>query len=431
MRRPQVIVPAVLATIALTLPTVSRTAEVWTLERVLQEAQAVNARLPVAQADVHIGAAATREARAALGPRLSIDGDFRYAPGGASYNPAVAPINEERLQVVANQPVYDGGALHARIRAAGAQLRAADARYRVAKRDLDLEVRTRYAEALATEGEISARRQGLERLRSYLSLVRERMAAGQGLEADRLRTEVRLTGEEANLSDAERRLAQSKLELNDLMGRDPAAPLELAPLPPPSPRRDGADQPWLRAPDLVAAEAERETAAANVGQAQAARLPHLALVFDAGVFGPGVPFPGAEASLPDRLRDDLGASLTLSFSWALWDLGAYSAQLEQARLRAKQAEDSVIVTRREARLAWRHAETDLESLYFAVQIRSKAVPTARDSYVLTEGLYRGGAASSLEVLDAYAALVDAEIAEAIAVQQYRVAEAQARRWGEP
>jgi outer membrane protein TolC len=333
--------------------------------------------------------------------------------------------------VVANQPLYDGGALRARIRARAAQLRAADARYRVAARDVALEVRARYAEAIATGDEISARRRGLERLRSYLSLVRQRMAAGQGLEADRLRTEVRLTGEEANLADAERRLAEAKLELNDLMGRDPSAPLELAPLPAPSPPYVAADEPWNRAPDLLAAEAASEAAAASVGEARAARLPHVALALDAGLFGPGLPLPGDSSSVPARLRDDLGASITLSFSWAFWDLGTYAAQIERARLEAKQAEDSVVVVRRQARLAWQRAETDLEALYRTLQARAQAVPTARDSYVLAESLYRGGAATSLEVLDAYAALVDAEIAEATAVQQYRVAQAQARRWGEP
>jgi outer membrane protein TolC len=426
-----VAVPVLIVAIAIALPGLTRPAEVWTLDRVLKEARAANARLPVAQADVRIGAASAREARAAFGPRLSIEGDLRYAPGGASYNPAVAPIDEERLQVVANQPVYDGGALRARIRGTRARSRAADARYRVAERDVDLEVRTRYAQAIATGDEISARRRGLERLRSYLLLVRQRMAAGQGLEADRLRTEVRLEGEEADLTDAERRLAEAQLELNDLMGRDPSAPLELAPLPAPSPPLAAADEPWDRAPDLLAAEADREAAAASVGEARAARLPHVDLALDAGVFGPGVPFPGASSSLPARLQDDLGASVTLSFSWAFWDLGVYAAQLEQARLQAKRAEDSALVARRQARLAWERAEADLEALYRTVQVRARAVPAARDSYVLTESLYRGGAATSLEVLDAYAALVDAEIAEATAVQQYRIAEAQALRWGEP
>ncbi|HEX9049867.1 MAG TPA: TolC family protein [Anaeromyxobacter sp.] len=409
----------------------ARAAGSETLDEVLAAARAANARLPVAQADVAIGSEAVREARAALGPRVSVGGDVRYAPGPASYSPAVAPISEERLQLLADQPLYDGGALRARIDASAAQLRAARARYRVAERDLDLEVRARYAEALAVEAELASRRQGLERLRSYLSLVRERMAAGQGLEADRLRTEVRLSDGEANVSDAERRLAGAKLELNDLMGRDPRAALDLAPLPAPSPPAPSSEEPWLAAPDLLQAEADREAAVAGIAEARAARALHLDLTLDAGIFGPGFPFPGAAPSVPARLRDDLGVSLTLSFSWAFWDFGASGARLAQARLKARQAEGSLVVMRRQARLEWERAEADLAALYRTVEIRAAAVPAARDSYVLAESLYRGGLGTSLEVLDAYAALVDAEISHATAVQQYRVAAAQAARWGAP
>lgn len=417
--------------VALALAAGRAAATALTLDEVLAAARRANARLPVAQADVAIGSEAAREARAALGPKVSVGGDLRYAPGPASYNPAVAPINEERLQVLANQPLYDGGALRARIDASAAHLRAARARYRVAERDLDLEVRTRYAEALAVEAELASRRQGIERLRSYLSLVRERMAAGQGIQADRLRTEVRLSGEEANVVDAERRLADAKLELNDLMGRDPRAALELAPLPAPSPPSGSSDEPWLAAPDLVQADADREAAVAGIAEARAARAFHLDLSIDAGIFGPGLPFPGASPSVPARLRDDLGVSLTLSFSWAFWDFGAFGARLAQARLKAQQAEGALVVMRRQARLEWERAEADLAALYRTVDIRSAAVPAARDSYVLAESLYRGGVGTSLDVLDAYAALVDAEIAHAAAVQQYRVASAQATRWGIP
>lgn len=401
-----------------------------TLEDALAAARAANAALPVARAEVDAGAAATRAARAALGPRVSLDGDLRYAPPATSYNPAVAPIDEERLQVVGEQPLWDGGARRARLTAADASLRAVRARFRVAGRDLDLEVRARFAGAIALEAELAARRDGVAQLRSYLDLVRERIAAGQGAEADRLRTEVRLANEQAGVADAERRLRAATLDLNDLMGRDPAAALELAPLPPPAAPAAAGDEPWQAAPDVAGAEAERDAAAAAVAEALAGRAPRLDLLLDAGIFGPGLPFPGAGETPASRLRSDLGASVTLAFTWPFWDAGGWSARVAEARARAARADGTVVVARRAARLAWRRATSDLDALWGAIGIRAGAVPVARDAWLLAESLYRGGAGSSLEVLDAHAALVEAKIAEATAVERYRVAEAQARRWGE-
>jgi outer membrane protein TolC len=60
--------------------------------------------------------------------------------------------------------------------------------------------------------------------------------------------------------------------------------------------------------------------------------------------------------------------------------------------------------------------------------RRKALPTARDTYVVAESLYRGGTGTSLDVLDAYRTLLDAEIAAAQATFEVRVAEATLLRW---
>lgn len=403
-----------------------------TVDQAVEAARAANALLPVARAGAEIGAAGVREARAARWPALSLEGGARYAPPSASYNAAVGPIGEDRLRLLLRQPLYDGGARSARLQAAEARLEGARAGFRLAGREVELAARLRFGEVVEAAAELSARRDGLERLRGYLQLVRQREAAGEGLERDRLRAEARLSAEEGAAAEAERRLARAKLELNDVMGRDPAAPLEVVPPPPPGPAPEaGTGEPWRGAPDLAAAEAARREAVAGVAEARAAQLPRLELTVDAGLFGPGFPAPGTPPALPDRLRSDLGASVGLRLTWPLWDHGRLAARLSGARLRAEWAGGVAEVERRRARLAWRRAETDLAALHREVALRAAAVPRARDSQVLAESLYRGGVGSSLEVLDAYAGLVDAQMAEARAVQRYRAAEAEARRWSEP
>ncbi|MCA1664306.1 MAG: TolC family protein [Myxococcales bacterium] len=404
--------------------------EALTLDAALVEAQRANARLPPAAFDTEIGRARLREARARRWATLSLEGDLRYAPRGASYNGAQT-ANEERLQLVARQPLYAGGALRAGVAVADAQLAAAVARYRIAEKDLDLEVRTRFSELLAATNEVRFRETGVERLRAYLMGIRERKAAGQGVAADVLKTEVRLENEEANIADVERRLDQARLELNDLLGRDPGASLTIAPLPRPPPPTAADGQPWAVVPELHVAEADLRSAAASVGVTGAEWRPHIDIMADAGFWGSGFTDDPMGLGFAGRLRNDAGASVTLSFSWAFFDFGIYRARLRQARLALDQAHANQLVAFRLARLASRRAAADRSDLFAELQARARAVPTARDSYLESESLYRGGAGTALEVLDAYTQWIDTQAAYEDALLRYRVAEATALRWGTP
>lgn len=403
----------------------------WTLDQVLEAARSANARLPVFAFDVGVGAERVNEALGLRGPTLAIVGDLRYAPTHFAYSDPSNSIDEERLLLTARQPLYQGGGIRSRIDGARARLQSAHARYRIAEKDLELEVRTRYSEILQIEAEVKYRKEGIERLRTYLTGIVQRKAAGLGVDSDLVKTRVRFTNEEANVADGERRLGDARLQLNDLIGREPKAPLEIAPVPPPSPRPHRLESTaWLAAPDVLQAQADQRAAEADIRFVRSLRIPHFELNADTGLFGPGFG-PSTSPNFVKRLRDDLGASITLNLSWLLWDFGVTAAQLEQARLTARQAQASITVARRLAQLQWDRAETTLDRLYREIETRSRTVPLARDSYVQTESLYYGGTATALEVLDAYSALIDAEVSYSQALDRYRVAEAQSLRWGTP
>jgi outer membrane protein TolC len=61
----------------------------------------------------------------------------------------------------------------------------------------------------------------------------------------------------------------------------------------------------------------------------------------------------------------------------------------------------------------------------------RIVPEARDSYLEAESRYRGGAGTSLEVLDAYAAATEAAVKLNDVTARYRIAQAVAARWSAP
>src|SRR5512144_1679138 len=116
-----------------------------TLDEALRLAREANAKLPEAALETRAAEEKIREARAERWMKVAIDGDFVYAPPGG-YDPVITNAGEARLQITAKQPVLDGGARRAAIEKAAAERDAASARYRVAEKDLDVEVASRYAE---------------------------------------------------------------------------------------------------------------------------------------------------------------------------------------------------------------------------------------------------------------------------------------------
>lgn len=392
-----------------------------TLDDALREARNANAHLPVAARGVDIARASVREAKASRSPNFAITGGLNT---GA---PLAYTTSEGAAQVVGAATLLDGGLRRANLNSANFRLRAAGAGFRVVEKDVDLAVRLWFSEILRAENEITFRVQGVDRLSSYLSQVQGRRAAGQPVGSDLLTTEVRLGTEEAQLADARRSLDEARLQLNDLMGRSPDAPLSVAPLPPPTVPMIIAGAPWLSTPDVTEAEANTAATQAAIAATKSERKPQLQVSANVGA----LPVFGRDSGTGPNSGSGLGGLVFLSISWPFFDGGVFRARLDRAQLEARQAQDSEIVVKRQVRFSSQLAATQLTRLYQQVQTWTKNIPRARDAYLQTQSMYAGGAANALEVLDAYTSWIEANKAYTEAVVRYRQAEANYIRWGTP
>ena len=394
--------------------------EPLTLDEALQEARRANAALPVARFESEEADAAVLEARGRRLPSLAFDGDVH---GGT---PRRYASYDARAQLVAQVPVFDGGRLRAGVTGSVAAADAARAGYRRAELDLDRDVRTSFAECLEAEHEIAFRQAGQRRLETYLSIIGARRASGQGLASDRSKTMVRLGEGEAAIADAERRFDEARLELNDLMGRPLDGPLELVPpAPPAAPPAPLAGEPWMFAPEVVEADAGAAAAGAELEKVQADRWPTVSLLANAGA----QPVLGSSDIALLNNGEGWGAEFLVLFNLPLWDAGVYRSRVAQADLAQRAAKQNVTATQRGVRLEWQRAEARLRNLLHEVEVRVRTIDTARDSYLLAESLYRGGAGTALDVLEAYDAWTNSNQAHADAELRYRLAEADFLRWG--
>jgi len=405
-------------------------AERVTLPQAIAEAMAANAHLPLPAIEISTAAEREKQARAEQWLKVALEGDFIYAPPG--YSAAITNLGEARLQGVVRQPIYAGGALRAGVTKAGAGIDVARAKYRVAQKDLELEVRSRFSELQAAEAEAESRRAGLDQLGTYRTALAERQAAGQGVASDLGKTDVRVALEQDALVEVESRADEARMTLNDLMGRDPAAPLEIEPLPDPpaAPAASAGAGDGSAAPDVVAAEAAAHVAAADFTIANAELRPRLLFSADAGFLADDTTHPFT-TQFWDRYWRAGGYSLAIVFAMPVWDTGALRARRAEASLGLQAAQLAAAAERRDARLSWEKARAARDRLRARIEILSRAVPEARDAYLQTESRYRGGLASTLDVLEAHRAELDAAVLRAETVARYRVAEATLQRWGTP
>jgi len=405
--------------------------DVVTLEQALTEARAANLRLPLPAFEVQVLRARQREAVAEKWLKVAVEGGFIYAPFYShGYDPALTNLGEARMQVTAHQPIYAGGSILAGIEKADAEAAAGQARYRIAEKDLELDVRSRFYELQASVAEQAIRRATLDRIRSYLTLLESRQTSGQAVAGDVFKTKVRYALEESARQDAEEHADEARIALNQLLGRAPAGTLALAPLePPPAPASDAAEAPWESAPEIEQARAEQRSAQAETVIARSEKLPHLSFNADMGLWTSNTMHLNAD--FWDRLWSNRGYSLAMVLSWSIWDRGALDSRIRAADLGLQQAQRAVEAERHDAYTKYAQARIAERRLYEQIVLLSGVVPNARDSYLEAESRYRGGAGSTLEVLDAYAAATEAEVKLNDVTARYRVAQAVAARWSAP
>jgi outer membrane protein TolC len=418
----RLVVPALLLVIACRAPllgqSVADSTAPLTLEAALARARQANAQLPVAKLELQGALARVDQARGELYPALSVDGDVH---GGA---PQAYASSDALVRLLARAPLYQGGELRAARDRSDADAQALQAGYRVAVRDVDYAVRTGYARVLRAQESLAFRRRTIERLRAYLSVVQGRQLSGQGVGADLLRTQQRLAAAEADVASLTRELHDATMAMNDVLGQAPTAPLHLAPLPAPTAPADTSGRPWTAVPDLARSQSEIRAAQAGVRAAQAGRKLHVDLEADAGA----QPVLNSTDALLNN-GTGWGTELTLAFSLPFWDKGVYRGRLAEAGAALDEAQQRDVVVQRAARLAWTQAAVSLGDLYTEYEARTRAADVARDAYLQSESIYRGGQGSALDVLDAYDAWIQADQDRLDVAYGYRVAEAELYRWG--
>ncbi|HET7584751.1 MAG TPA: TolC family protein [Gemmatimonadaceae bacterium] len=347
--------------------------------------------------------------------------DLYQAEKGAYYPTVDAQVNATRIKTTSTQGrsavlqttyqpsvslswlLFDFGGRGSSVSVARNALLAADFTHNAVLQSVVLQVETAYFNYLATRALREAQLASVRDAQANLAAAEERRQVGVATIADVLQARTALSQAQLALETVEGDLQTTRGALAVSMGLPANVPYDIdvtAAPPPVSIVADSVDAVIAAAvanrPDLAAARAQAQEAAARVGVARAERLPALELTGNGGRT-----YLSRRGSAGNNYTFTLGVRIPLFAGLSrMWTQRAESDLAAAAQADAATLQQQVIF--------------QVFSSYYALQTAVRRVHTADDLLAsaqqneeVASGRYRAGVGSILDLLNAQSALADA------------------------
>ncbi len=430
-----------IATLLLSTLAEGQTVTRLTLEQAIAIGKERSRTLQASSAKAEGASARADEANSGLLPSVKVDGSYRRLSDvppfavrvpGMNVPFVISPtvLNSYALHAGLQQPIFTGFKLASNARAAELLAKAGSLDRINDEADLVLAITVAYWTLHQTSETNRFVDENVARLETYAKDTENLLKAGMATRNDLLKIQVQLSNAKLSQIDAVNDLQVAMMNLNNLIGQ----PLEMAIEPVSQPRVDSTHrgeirQPlpnietmaWQLRPDLQAMQARVQASEANVKAAKGNWWPQI---FFTGNYYYSRPNPRYLPTL-DLFRGtwDFGVSMQLD----VWNWGATSAQVEQARANMvankfmfEQMKENVSLEVTRYDLAKRRARDKVDVASLAISQAEENVRTMQDKY-------RSGLATSTDVLDASVSLLQARTNYTGALVEFEVARARFAR----
>ncbi|MBN8925126.1 MAG: TolC family outer membrane protein [Rhodospirillales bacterium] len=389
--RPRRVWLVALGMLALTV----RPASADTLQDALAHAYAYNTDLVAARAHLRSVDEQVPQALSGWRPSVTVNGGSGYQTFNTNTSRLIpAPFGYQQYYIGGNvqlkQPLYSGGGTVAGVAQAEANVRAARADLLGTEQTVLMNAATAYDDVLRSRALTALNREIEVLLRRKLREITIRKDAGQLTQTDIDQTASRLAAASANRITAEGNLAAADARFIAAVGRPPQEGMAVHGLPPIMPRNVGEAIRLAEAnsPTVIASLFRLDAAQQAITVARASLMPNLSLQAQAGKDqGQSVPTVATNS-----------ASLTLNLSVPIYQGGAASSKLRQAKADAAESQIKTLSSRRDARknaeaafATWRAAVDRLAQEQIQVKLAESAYDGVRKEAAL-------GAKSTFELL---------------------------------
>lgn len=324
-------------------------------------------------------------------------------------------LDNFQSQVVAAQPLYDGGATRAAVKSATAARELTEEQRRATGMDLTASVVRAYFGVLLAEANHKSAQQAVRSAESDLQRAESIRAAGMSTDADVLSIHVHLAAMRQQEIRRKYDIDVARATLNELLGAPLDTPRELS-----TPLEKGVETEagdrektaLEQRPETREARLNSRLAAGQSALARAALLPRVSMRF---------------AFEADRQRfvNRGGANWLVGayFEWNLFNgftdraRQAEAAQAERAARAAQQQADAAV------RVNVRRADAEFKSANEQLAVAAAAVAMAEESLRITKNRYDSGMTTVTELLRNETAVLDARTRQLGAAYEQRVAAA--------
>jgi outer membrane protein TolC len=331
-----------------------------------------------------------------------------------------------RARLDVQWPIYTAGRVDALERAARAERQASQEDLAAARADLRLEItRAFWALVTARESEQVVTR-SLASIDAHVRDLQSRLEQGLIPPNDLLSAQAQQSRQRLLSIEAGSQRGIAEADLRRLLGTDGPEPLV------PAGSLEPPDVPVPAAETLVAralgqrperrALAERAGAARErIAAASAASLPQVAV---AGGYDYARPNPRI---FPRSRTWDDSWDVSVNATWALWDGGRSRADRTEAAATARAAEARVLDFDRQATFEVRQRRLEVESSRAAISTAAEGVRAAEEAFRVVGERFNAGVATNTDVLEAEAALLQAQLDRTRALANARLADARLAR----
>lgn len=412
----------------------------FTLAEAVGRALEVDEEYQSAAEDLVAAEAAINAAKASFFPTVTLDisasqifGLPKMVIPANSMGPGFPPTDVEfspgfprnvSAGVTAAQPLYMGGRTWTAYRIAKAARALAEEKRRQAKVDVIHAAIKAYYGAVLAEEAVRVANTSVAVAQSHVQATEDRYNAGLVSEYDVLRARVQLSNLETARRQAEDNLAMAYRVLRGLLDLPSDQPLAL------KDRLRFEIQPFkleealatslTRRPEVVQLELSRELAVEKVNIAKTTDNPTAMFVASYSDYA-------NEFTLDFADEWEQQTTLALSFSWPLFDGFLTRAKVRQARAELRKSELAKARLTEGVEIEVRRAYDALATAEANVRAQKENVGLAERGLEIAQARYEAGLMSNLEVLDAQAALTQAQLGYYRALYDYELAKYEFRR----
>jgi outer membrane protein len=388
------------------------------MARVVELVRSRNLPVQASQQDINTARERVKEAAALRLGRVGVDASYlRLADPIAITSPpvhvplfggltlavpptVVAPPDLLHVRLEAGLPLYTGGKISNAIAQARAGEKAAIALSGDTEDAMIVQAEQLYLGVLLGRDVVRLNEQALDSYKQHLANARTAHRLGTAANYDVIRAEAVVAEQERKLTEARNRLQITEAALRTALGLSESAPVVIggALFEPPAP-------PALAEAQAAALKGHRGLEALRQ---KVKALEHAERMEEADYLPQIVAVAGKEAVTSKLAQTDANWFAGVRATWSLFEGGARRARVAERASEAARARIELRHAEEQVRLAVRNSLVDFDSQKSALESARKAAELARESLRLATKRFDVGTGTSLEVLDANAALTAAE-----------------------